>query len=75
MEQAAHPDVEAWLPYAVVLVELDEGPLFISNVRGSGADDLYIGMRLEVCFENLTPDLALAQFRPVASQRAPVQRR
>ena len=69
VEQAAHPDVEGWLPYAVVLVQLDEGPLFISNIRGCTNEELYIGMRVEACFEDLTPDLVLAHFKPTAAER------
>lgn len=60
---AAHPLVERWLPYNVTLVALDEGPRIVSTVRGCPPEELRIGLRLELDFENLTGDLSLPIFR------------
>jgi uncharacterized protein len=39
-------------PYAIVLVDLDEGPRLMSNVVGIAAADVRIGMRLKVLIEH-----------------------
>jgi uncharacterized OB-fold protein len=41
---------EMTLPYDTVLVELTEGPLFVSNPLGFGHDDMTRGLRVEVDF-------------------------
>jgi uncharacterized OB-fold protein len=38
-------------PYAVVLVDLDDGPRLMSNIVGIAADDVRIGMRVKVRIE------------------------
>jgi len=55
------------MPYAVVLVDLDEGtesePLRLtSNLVGTQPEDITIGMPVEVCFLELD-DMWLPQFR------------
>ncbi|MFF2846336.1 Zn-ribbon domain-containing OB-fold protein [Streptomyces sp. NPDC058001] len=50
-------------PANVALVELDEGPLVHTTVVD--ADRLRIGMRLEVAFQEIGPDVVLPVFRPV----------
>ncbi|RSN66998.1 MULTISPECIES: Zn-ribbon domain-containing OB-fold protein [Actinomadura] len=52
----------AGAPPNVALVELDEGPLVHATVLG--AERLEIGMRLEVAFEEIAPDVVLPVFRP-----------
>jgi uncharacterized OB-fold protein len=39
-------------PYAVVLVDLDEGPRLMSNVVGMPADEVRIGMRVRARIES-----------------------
>ena len=65
-----HPSFADHLPYVVADVQLDEGPIFTSNVTGIPADDVAIGMRVEVWFDNETEDafhtkLRLPKFRPI----------
>jgi len=62
MHQRVHPGLEP--PYAVVVVELAEGPRLLSNVVGVGPHDVRIGMPVEVVFEDVTPDVTLPKFRP-----------
>jgi uncharacterized OB-fold protein len=50
------------MPYAVVLVELDEGPKLYSNLVGVSKDDIRIGMRVRAAFEQATPELTLVKF-------------
>ena len=56
-------------PYVLAIVELAEGPRLMTNLVGVAADPaaLRIGMPVEVVFEDVTPDVALPRFRPVAA--------
>ncbi|HZS15506.1 MAG TPA: OB-fold domain-containing protein [Candidatus Dormibacteraeota bacterium] len=58
---------EAAVPYAVVVVELDEqaGLLFVSNLVEADPDTVRIGMRVQLRFEPLEGGLRLPQFAPV----------
>lgn len=38
------------VPYAIAYVELDEGPLMISNIVNCDFDALRIGQRVKLCF-------------------------
>jgi uncharacterized protein len=62
-----HPYHPAWrdkLPYTVALVELEEGPMLISNlVAGEPA----LGMPLQVIFEQ-AGDFAIPRFAPSTNQ-------
>jgi uncharacterized OB-fold protein len=53
-------------PYTCAVVELEEGVLFTSTLKGVSEGDIRIGMPLEVDFEEAGPDLVLPFFRPVA---------
>jgi len=64
MHQVYHPGFAAEVPYAVVLVALDEGPRMISNVVGCATSAIRVGMPLEVVFEPVSPDVTLPKFRP-----------
>jgi uncharacterized protein len=39
-------------PYAVILVDLDDGPRMMSNIVGTAADEVRIGMRVTVFIES-----------------------
>ena len=51
------------LPYNVVLVELDEGTRLVSNLLDVSVEDIFIGMPVEVTFEDVSDDIALPKFR------------
>ena len=57
-----HPGMPA--PYVVALVELDEGPRLISNVVGCAPEEVEVGMRVRVRFEQVG-ELALPRFEPL----------
>ncbi len=60
---------DAWsdqVPYAVALIELDEGPVVHSNVVGVPADQVRVGQPVTVVFERRSATAALPQFTPVA---------
>ena len=54
------------LPYNVAIIKLDEGPFFLSNIVECSNEDLRIGMAVQVVFEDVTDEVALPKFRPVA---------
>jgi uncharacterized OB-fold protein len=52
------------VPYNVVVVELEEGPFFHSNLIECNNADIHVGMRVEVVFERQSDELTLPLFRP-----------
>jgi uncharacterized protein len=56
-----------WTPYAVAMVELDEGPRVMGNVIGCEVDEVRIGMRVEVEFVPLNDEAALPFWHPAAT--------
>ena len=63
--RAFHPAFAQDVPYAVALIELEEGPRLFSNIVGGKLEDLRIGMPVEVTFEDVTPEVSLPRFKPV----------
>jgi uncharacterized protein len=53
-------------PYAIAIVELDEGPRMMSNIIDypQTPEALELDMKLEVAFEKLDDNITLPQFRP-----------
>ncbi len=66
MHQIYHPGFAGEVPYAVVVVELDEGLKFISNLVGIKPHDIRCGMPVEVIFEKINEEITLPKFRPRA---------
>lgn len=62
--EALHPAFAPDVPYIVAVVELDDGPTFTSNLVNAVAEDLHVGMPVQVAFDDLTPQVTLAKFRP-----------
>jgi uncharacterized OB-fold protein len=56
-------------PYAVAVVELEEGPRLMTNIVGcpQTPDALNLDMALEVTFEQVTDEITLPQFRPAGA--------
>ena len=64
-ERAYH---EAWadqVPYVVALIELDEGPVLVSNVVGVHPSAVRVGQPVTVTFARRSATAALPQFTPV----------
>ena len=53
-------------PFAIAVVELEDGPRLMSNIVGcpQTPEALRIDMPLEVTFERLTDEITLPQFKP-----------
>jgi uncharacterized OB-fold protein len=56
-------------PFVIGMVELEEGPRMMSHIVEVAADPqaLRCDMPLEVVFEDITPEITLAKFRPRAA--------
>lgn len=52
------------VPYAVVVVALDEGPLFHSDLVGCPVDDVAVGLAVEVTWEVVDEATVVPHFRP-----------
>ena len=69
-ERAYH---EAWadqVPYVVALIELDEGPVLVSNVVGVPPSAVRVGQPVTVTFARRSATAALPQFTPVDDAEA-----
>jgi uncharacterized OB-fold protein len=64
---ATHAAMADKVPYISALIELDEGPRVLTNLRNCAEDQVQIGMPVTVIFEELTPEITLPQFEPSRS--------
>ena len=64
MHQAYHPGFAAEVPYAVVVIQLEEGVRMLSNLVGCPVGDVRVGLPVEVVFDDVTPEVTLPKFRP-----------
>lgn len=60
------PGFRESLPYVLAIVELAEGPRIMTNVVECPVDQVRIGMPVEVVYDDVTPEITLAKFRPVS---------
>jgi uncharacterized OB-fold protein len=61
--QPVHPALADRVPFATVLVELEEGPRLTSNLVDVPPGEITIGMPVEVVFERLDDEVTLPLFR------------
>ena len=59
-------------PYAIAIVQLDEGPHLMSNIVGIDLtpENLPAGMALEVTFEDVNETITLPKFQPAGAGRS-----
>ncbi len=60
-----HKSFQNDVPYAVVVVQLDEGPRLVSNLVNCAPEEFKCDMPVEVIFEDVTEDTTLYKFRPL----------
>lgn len=60
IRHAVHPIVADWVPYVLLLVDLDAGTRIIGRLRGAG-NGIGIGTRVDVAFEHYE-DISLPVF-------------
>jgi len=65
IHRALHPAYKEEVPYASVIVEMEEGVRLVTELDGITHDELELGIPLEVFFEDVAPDVALHRFRRV----------
>jgi len=67
INQRAHPAIEP--PYAIAIVQLEEGPTMMSNIVGceQTPEALVLDMPLEVTFEKQSDDINLPLFKPAGA--------
>ena len=56
--------MRADVPYAVVVVELEEGVRMVSGLRGLAPEALELDLAVEVDFQPLSAELSLPYFQP-----------
>ena len=61
--RAMHPAFTGDVPYAPVVVEMEEGVRLLSQVVDCPPDALAIGMPVEVTFDQVSPQVTLPKFR------------
>jgi len=73
VRQAFLPALADRLPYVVAAVELDGagGARMVSNVVDVDPGDVSIGLRVELVWEDMGPELALPRFRPAPTAPGP----
>ncbi len=54
------------VPYVVALVDLAEGTRMPTNIVGCAPEDVVAGMQVEIVFRDLTEQISIPQFRPIA---------
>jgi uncharacterized protein len=55
-------------PLTVALVELDEGPVMMTNIIGEGAEDVAIGDRVSLVFQQVSDDVTLPVFERAGAE-------
>ena len=65
----AVPGFEDDAPYAIAVVQLEEGPRMMSNIVGieNTPENLVLDMPLEVVFEDATEEISIPKFRPAGA--------
>jgi uncharacterized OB-fold protein len=63
---ATHAAMADKVPYISALIELEEGPRVLTNLRNCSEDTIWIGMPVSLIFEQLTPEITLPQFEPAS---------
>jgi uncharacterized OB-fold protein len=63
VRQSNDPYFRTQVPYAVAMVDLDEGVRVMTGVVDTPLDTLHIGQRVEATFERAADDVAIPLFR------------
>jgi uncharacterized OB-fold protein len=58
----AGPAFKADAPYVVAIVQLDEGPRMMTNITGCVPEDVRIGRRVAVAYDDVTDEVTLPKF-------------
>lgn len=61
------PAWEAELPLVMCLIDLDDGARMYGQVTDCAPEDIRIGMRVEVHFQDISTEAGIPKFRPLRS--------
>ncbi len=61
--QAAHPAFSADTPFAIVVVEMEEGVRLVSDLPGVALDSLALDLPVEVFLESVSSEIGLPHFQ------------
>lgn len=64
VHHSVHPVSAGATPYVIALVELEEGPRILTNLRGGEIADVRVGLPVQVTFEAAGDEVGLPQFEP-----------
>lgn len=64
VHRAPGPAFKRDVPYAVLLVELEEGPRMISSLAGADPESVTFDMPVELACEKASDEITLPRFRP-----------
>lgn len=67
MHRPAHPGMAGRVPYAVALVDLDEGIRMLTNVVDVDADNVRVGMEVALTWEPMSDGRNLPVFAPAGA--------
>jgi hypothetical protein len=59
-----HPAFQDQVPYVVAVVELDEGPRIVANIKHCPVESVHGGMRVAIYFEKVSDSISLPQAEP-----------
>jgi uncharacterized OB-fold protein len=62
---ATHVALAEKVPYITALIQLQEGPRVLTNLRNCSEAEAHVGMPVRLIFEPLTDEITLPQFEPV----------
>lgn len=65
IRRAGIPGFEKDVPYVFAIVELDEGPRMATNIVDIEPEKVTIGLKVEVHFDDVTPEITLVKFKPI----------
>ena len=69
VQATGNPAWQKDCPFNVALVDLQEGPRLTTNVVQVKNEDIYKGMPVEISYDDVTPEVTLAKFKPSAGAR------
>lgn len=61
-----HPAFTSQVPYALLIVEMEEGVKMVSGLRNLPPDEIALGLDVEVIFERVAENMALPYFQPAS---------
>jgi len=69
VHHSVHPVSADAIPYVIVLVELDEGPRMLTNLRHCDPETVRVGLAVQVIFEDTDETVTLPQFAPATTEK------